>query len=73
MSGFLEEMEKRGVENSDQLYDSVNESLEYAVQLIQENQERIRILQAENDVILLKIKNGSFAVNLMSKSVLSKL
>lgn len=73
MEGFLEEMEKRGVQNTDQLYDSVNEGLEQAVKLIQSNQERIRILQEENDDLLLKIKNGSFSVNLLSKAVLSKL
>ena len=72
MSKFLKELEKRGITNSDELYDAVNDGLEGAMSRISINLDKIEFLQQENRVLLQKIQGGVFNVNRISKAIAPK-
>lgn len=55
---FQKELEKRGIENIDQLNSAVRAGAKNAIQKIQRNNERIEYLQKENNELLEKLKRG---------------
>lgn len=55
---FQKELEKRGIEDIDQLNSALRTGTKNAIQKIQRNNERIEFLQKENEELLEILKKG---------------
>lgn len=55
---FQKELEKRGIEDIDQLNSALRAGTKNAIQKIQRNNERIEFLQKENEELLEILKKG---------------
>ena len=72
MADFGKEMEKRGITNSDELYDAVNDGIEILKKQMRSNSEMIAYYQKENRKLVKKLTKGAIGVNKLSKAIAAK-